>query len=211
MSKKNCIEKSKWINIIKEKIEESGALTRQVEEELEKQVYMSEQQVVPVNIAPTISKVIETVKETAHNKDVNFLYHKSELNTLSYVEPQSFEKLISVTLHLLINDAAHQSIISIIILDESEKNDNTIKINFSNMGNGVPKEQLEKALSCSHAYADDHDDYLSQITSLANKLDYWGGKLTIQTEIGSGFSIDITLRTFSFSFIKNAPSGQIKS
>ncbi len=206
--KPNGVDKSQWTNIIKEKIEDSGELTRQIEQELKSQVYMSEQQVVPVNISPTIARVIEALDESAHNKEVSIFYEKPELNTLSYVEIKTFETLISAILNLLISDAAHESIICIVILDESKQDLNKIKINFSNMGHGVPKEQLEKALLHAHTHLSDKDDYLAQVTSLAKKMHYWGGELHIKTDIGSGFSIDLILKSFAFTSLKNTHFGK---
>ena len=197
-----------WTDMIKEKIIESGELTNQVEEELNKQVYLSEQQVVPVNITPTIAKLIDSADESAQSKELKFVFHKPDLNILSYVELQTFEQLISAVINLLISDAAHQSIISIIMLDESEMGEPKIRINFSNMGNGIPKEQLENLLASPHAFTDNEDDPLTQVTILAQQINHWGGKLSIMTDIGSGFSIDLDLKTFDFTSKQNNHSSQ---
>ncbi|MFY0641081.1 MAG: HAMP domain-containing histidine kinase [Bermanella sp.] len=199
LQKKSNADHNQWLIIIKEKIEESSKLTRQIEDELNKQVYMSDQQVVPVNIAPAISRALEAVEERAESKDIKINYREPELNTLSYIEIKTFEKLISSILNMLIQDSNHESVISVFILDVSEENNNKININFSNMGNGIPKEQLDKALLSPQVHVDDDDDYLTQVTSLSRQMKSWGGSISIQTDIGSGFSIDITLKIFSFS------------
>ncbi len=205
-SKSNSIDQ--WTNIIKEKINESGELTNQIENELNKQIYLSEQQIVPVNITPTITQLIDGAEESAQSKELQFVFHKPDLNILSYVELQTFEQLINAIIKLLISDAAHQSIISIIMLDESDDDQQKISINFSNMGNGVPKEQLEKLLASPHAFTDHQDDPLTQVTILAQKINAWGGRLSIMTDIGSGFSIDLDLKTFDFTAKNNSHISQ---
>lgn len=203
VSKKIKSDQMQWSNLIKEKIEEAGVLTSQIEKELENQVYMSEQQIVPVNVAPAIARAIEDIEEHAQNKEVSFIFNEPELNTLSYVELQTFENLISSILNLLVSDAAHQSLISVFILDDSEESDHKININFSNMGKGVPKEQLNNVLANSPIHTGEQDDYLTKVVSLGKSMQSWGGVITIQTEIGSGYSIDLMLKSFSFSSITN--------
>ena len=199
---------SQWTDMIKKHIIESGDLTNKIEDELKKNIYLNEQEVVPINIASTISRLLDSAEELAQHKELEFLYHKPDLNTLSYVELQTFEQLINAILKLLINDAAHQSIISIIILDQSEQEDKKIKINFTNMGNGVPKEHLNNLLATPHLHTDNQDDPLTQISILTQQINYWGGELSILTDIGSGFSIDLELKTFNFASKLNNDLGK---
>ncbi len=187
---------SRWSNLIRDKVTESGLLTSQIEDQSRHPIYMGEGKVVAVDIIPTISHIINSLKEFAQNKDIKFIYHKPELHSLCYIELVTFEQLINAILMLLISDGAHNSILSIIVFDETEKSGRYIKVNFNNTGNGIPSEQLEKSLTTKHIYTNSHDELLMQISIIANQVRSWGGSLDILTKIGSGFSIELALKIF---------------
>jgi|GEM_PF-2500446 len=196
----NDSEKSNYLSeIIKQNITEISLITKQAEDELLNHAYMSDQQIVPLNIVATIEKVIADLEDSAQVKNINFSFSKSDLISLSYVEPNTLEQLITAILTLLIQDATPDSIINILTMSEYDQHKHQLNINFTSMGKGVPKEQLSKAFTLNQAFADNKDDPLNQISILSNQVRRWEGNLVIHTEIGSGFSIDLTLKTFDFS------------
>lgn len=186
-------------NIINKNIQNIGLITKKSEDELLNHTYMSDQQIVPLNVMAIIEKVIANLDDLTHEKNINLNFSRSDLISLCYVEPNTLEQIITAILILLIQDAAPNSIINVFSMSENNEERNQVNVNFSSMGKGIPKEQFEKALSLNQTFADNKDDPINQISILSKQVRRWGGNLNIQTEIGSGFSIDLILKTFDFS------------
>lgn len=186
-------------DIITQNITDISLITKKAEDELLNHAYMSDQQIVPLNVMAVIEKVIADLEDLAKGKSIDFNFSKSDLISLSYVEPNTLDQIVTAIFTLLIQDATPDSIINIFTMSEFDAEKHQLHINFTSMGKGIPKEQIEKALSLNQAFADNKDDPINQISILSKQVHRWGGNLTIQTEIGSGFSIDLALKTFDFS------------
>ncbi len=191
-----------WPTIINKKVAELGNLTDQIEVELRHKNSMGEGKVFPINTPPFIKRIVAEAEEAAYQKELTFNCNTPELTTLCYMEPLLFEELIKSILNLLISDAVHKTLISIIMLSKTKNDSSTLEISLDNMGHGVPKEQLEKSLATTHHYTNNKDDPLTQVIILANKVKAWGGRFDIQTNIGSGFSVKVELKGFSFKPMK---------
>jgi CHASE2 domain-containing sensor protein/signal transduction histidine kinase len=189
------------ISDISEKIRESEQLTIRVESELRNQIHMREQ-TIPTNIVPLIRRIMTGAEEAAMVKGLSLELEPPATDSLNFVEPWTFEQLISALLNLLIEDAVHGSPIK---LEISNTESTSIHLVLSNKGQGLPEEQLTQTLATYQSYLDMNEDPLTQVSALTQQVPLWGGKVSIQSDIGTGFCVDIWLRTFNFSLPESKP------
>ena len=189
------INPAQRLGTISDKVHESTQLTDRVEEELRNQIHMREQ-TVPTNIPPIIGRLITKAEDDALARELSFDYELPASNSLNFVEPKTFEQLISALLKLLINDAIHGTPIKVAIGDSDRA---YLHVRLTNSGHGMPREQLEQTLSTYQSYLDMNEDPLTQVSVLTQQVLLWGGEVSFQTGIGTGFAIDIKLKTFNLS------------
>ena len=192
--------KTERLESIAVKLQQSHQLTDRVEEELKNQIHMREQ-TVPTNIVPIITRLIEASEEAAGGKELTFEFQPPTSDSLNFVEPKTFEQLFSALLTLLIEDATHRSVLRVSIQNPDK---NTLCISLANSGGGLPQEQLEHTLASHKSYLDITDDPITQVSVLANQVPVWGGEVSLQSSIGKGYAVEITLQTFNLSLPSSA-------
>lgn len=195
LARQRQLDSSKWLSTIADTANESGRLTERVEAELRNQIHMREQ-TVPTNIAPIIARQLERAQESIQGKDLSFDYRPPESNSLNFVEPKTFEQLISALVNLLIHDADHGTAIRVAITTQDREN---IHVLVKSNGHGLPQEQLDQTLATYKSYLDISEDPLTRVSVLAQQVLLWGGETSFRSGIGSGFSVDIRLKTFNLS------------
>jgi len=186
---------STWLSTISDKLSKSEQLTDRVEEELRNQIHMREQ-TVPTNIVPILSRLIEASEEAALAKELRITFEPPKHNSLNFVEPSTFEQLLVALLDLLIEDAAYGSLLRTEVIDNGRNN---IHLLMESNGNGMPPEQLEQALSTYQNHLDISEDPLTRVSVLSQQVLLWDGQVSLQSNIGAGFAVDISLKTFNLS------------
>ena len=115
--------------------------------------------------------------------------------------PFHIDGWVSALLTLLIEDATHRSVLRVSIQNPDK---NTLCISLANSGGGLPQEQLEHTLASHKSYLDITDDPITQVSVLANQVPVWGGEVSLQSSIGKGYAVEITLQTFNLSLPSSA-------
>ena len=154
------------------------------------------EQTVPTNIAPIIARLVAESEEAAQVKELRIEYRPPQSNSLNFVEPKTFEQLISALLDLLISDSGHGTEIKV---DCSNADESHIRVMLASSGHGMPREQLEQTLSTYRSYLDISEDPITKVSVLSQQVLLWGGEMTLKSDIGAGFSIEMCLKTFKLS------------
>ena len=130
-------------------------------------------------------------------KRIELRFKSPTIVSLVMAAPQQLIMLFELTCHILIEDSdSNASTLKITVIDSSKDQQRLLSIGFENEGYGLPEAQLAKILG-SQQQGNDSDELLHKLVSTANNSDYWGVKLTVESTLGSGYVINLSIPVFS--------------
>ncbi len=181
--------RARVLEIMKGKIAEAIAKTRQLEELIGREEQNDTQANQPVDLAALLDEVGEEFAEVIGQRGIGLsrggaLYHR-----LVLADPQRLHRLLSALFTVLVNDAMGDS--EIVIHTRSDEENITLALH--NEGFGLPGERLRGYLFGDAA---DTAEEFSELREALGLLPQWGGELNVDGEVGRGIAFQLTLAVF---------------
>ena len=146
----------------------------------------------PVNAKEAIDTAIRNQNEIAKLRAIRLKHNFPEFISLVLAEKDELIKLFDSILHLLLQDAAENTLIFI----KFEKNNRQVKLTFSNSGFGMPNERFQQYLI---GHDGNENMTSSEFRKLRGALRYikdWEGDFSGRSEVGMGTHFIVKLRSF---------------
>ena len=191
-------KKSEYLDLITETLAEMSQTDWLIEDQLELQRTLTPQ-VIPLNPLTELQTVLNDLTPELLKKRIKLNLKAPTVASLVMAAPQQLQMLLELICSILIEDSdSNASNLKITVVDSNKIQQRRLYINFKNEGYGLPEEHLAKILT-SPGEADSGDELLHKLVSTANNADYWGVKLTVESILGSGYNINLSIPVFSIS------------
>jgi hypothetical protein len=148
-----------------------------------------------------LKNCIDGRKESLTRKQIQVLEDSPAIISLILAEPAQLTGIFTDVLDLLIEDSdSNGSSLTIEVREtQTEQDEGKIMLNFRNEGYGMPQENLDRFLQLlkeSPTELAQDGEKLEQLLLSVHQANYWGVELDIQSTLGSGFDVQLSIPVF---------------
>jgi hypothetical protein len=145
----------------------------------------------PVDAKEPVLEAIEELAELAMKRQVKLPPSSGlpALLSLVFAAPNELSLVIASIFTLLIDDAVSNTEITLKIEERNEK----MTYTFKNVGFGIPNKRFKKYLFSNEI---DVSEQFKEIRRAIRVVKLWGGTLKAESQVGTGMSFELCLRSF---------------
>lgn len=193
-------DKNPLLNMLTQTLDECTKVNLNIEEQLASHRSLVSN-VVPVNPCSEWQKVVNINGENIRKKRIQLAEDLPAIMSLVLAEQSQLCLLLELICVLLVEDSdSNESTLSLLVkdtyqLDKNNKQKRIITMRFSNEGYGVPESQLKELTEMSVEQLG-HDEVLEKLLIAANSAASWGLELEINSKLGSGYVIELSMPVF---------------
>gem|GEM_PF-2237348 len=143
----------------------------------------------PVDGASSLMETADEVRKEVEQQNISIRIHTPELLCLVIASPKELKNGFDAILMLMAKDTVEQGKINAVV----QQTDDYIFFQFSNEGFGIPNERLQEYL---HHDEEAVSEELKRLKQLKQQVHRWGGSIDINSKVGEGLRIDLSLQRF---------------
>lgn len=144
----------------------------------------------PVRLSTVIASAVKNAAPLLVARELELKVHQDDEPGLVFAHPAEFQDLLAHVFALLADDALSGSRIDIRL----SFSDDTALVACANTGFGIPDDRLKDLLS---PLSELQDPLWIDLRAASQKLARWGGEFRLNSQLGSGFRVDVQLRRFN--------------
>lgn len=143
----------------------------------------------PVDPRSVILNAMERLKPVAAAREIGYDLRMQTTPFLIYANPREFDGTLDDCIGFLIGDAVEGSKVRIEVKVSTEHS----TVSMSNTGFGIPQDRFDRILAGT---AESESGNFEKLRLAARRIETWGGKVELRSELGEGYAFSIQLRTF---------------
>lgn len=184
-----AFDKAKMMSAIQTRVDDIVRLLETSEQYLEQDQSIDTLTRFPLNALQALDESIANLEDQKSSRRISFNVEKPQIMNYVYASHTHLCSVFDFLLALLIHDAADESEI-VIRVDEQKKH---INFYFANQGFGIPKDQFKHYMESQNASRSEATERLQEVKEWVN---YWGGTLQVNSDVGIGTRIKLSLESF---------------
>lgn len=186
-------QRTRFIDSIREKLTQTSQVLKHLKTEAASMLSQTSEEEIyertPVDGASSLMETIDEVRKEVAEQNISIRIQTPELLCLVIASPKELRNGFDAILMLMAKDTVEQGKINAIV----QQTDDYIFFQFSNDGFGIPNERLQEYL---HHDEETVSDELKRLKQLKHQVHRWGGSIDINSKVGEGLRIDLSLQRF---------------
>lgn len=178
-----------YLHMLQEKVDHSIKTIQQSNALLIRDLWEGKVESYPVDAKIPIESAIALLHDKAKLHGTTLQCDFPREVGLVFADKDEIRKLFNIILLLLIQDSAENTPVTV----KLEEQDLYLTYTFSNDGFGMPDERFQQYLYGSENFASDE---FRKLRSVLPYVKNWGGQFVGHSEVGTGISITVKLRSF---------------
>ena len=186
-------ERVQFLDMIRQKLTQTAQVLKHLKTEasatLNKSSAENAYENVPVDGATSLIETVDQVRKEVADQNITIRIQTPELLCLVIASTQELKTGFGAILMLMAKDTVEQGKINAVV----QQKDDYIFFQFSNDGFGIPDERLQEYLRHDEEVVSDE---MRKLKQLKRHVHRWGGRIDINSKVGEGLRIDLSLQRF---------------